>query len=129
MNAEATDNKALAKREPQALNLSNGIFFEPAAFETALQVAKGLAASDMVPAAFKGKPGNVLIALDFAARAKISPLAVMHGMYRVHGNPSFEGQFVIGLAKAGIMTLSSSDRSGKISGVWNTRETPSWLIS
>ena len=103
MNAEAstgnTDNK-LAKREPQqALNLSNGIFFDPTAFETALRVAKGLAVSDMVPATFKGKPGNILIALDFAARAKISPLAVMRGMYLVHGNPAFEGQFVIGLAK------------------------------
>lgn len=99
MNAENTEETAIAKREPRSLNLSNGIFFDSETFKTALEVAKGLAASDMVPAAFKGKPGNVLVALDFAARAKISPLAVMRGMYLVHGNPAFEGQFVIGLAK------------------------------
>ena len=32
------------------------------------------------------------------------------------------------LAKAGIMTFCSTERSGKISGVWNTRATPIWLI-
>ncbi len=33
------------------------------------------------------------------------------------------------LANAGIMTFSSTVRSRKISGVWKTRATPSWLIS
>ena len=33
------------------------------------------------------------------------------------------------LAKAGTMTFCSTVRSGKISGVWNTRTTPIWLIS
>jgi len=32
------------------------------------------------------------------------------------------------LAKAGTMTFCSTVSSGKISGVWNTRATPSWLI-
>ncbi len=33
------------------------------------------------------------------------------------------------LASAGITTFSWTGRSGKISGVWKTRDTPSWLIS
>src|SRR5690606_31975608 len=32
-------------------------------------------------------------------------------------------------AKAGVITFCSTERSEKISGVWKTRATPSWLIS
>src|SRR3546814_20001583 len=32
-------------------------------------------------------------------------------------------------AKAGILTFSTKLRSAKISGVWNTRATPAWLMA
>jgi hypothetical protein len=61
------------------------------------QVAKFYAASDFVPATFKGKPDNCTIAIDMATRMGMNPIMVMQQMYIVNGKPSISTQLVIAM--------------------------------
>lgn len=63
-------------------------------FELLQRMAKMLAASDLVPAQFKGNIANCVIGLEMAQRINASPLAVMQNLYIVHGKPSWSAQFV-----------------------------------
>lgn len=60
-----------------------------------MDLASKLAGADIIPASFKGKPANVLIALNMANRMHADPFAVMQNMYVVYGNPSFSSKFLI----------------------------------
>ncbi|MDD5461835.1 MAG: hypothetical protein PHG00_09410 [Methylococcales bacterium] len=64
-------------------------------FELAQREAKALQTSDLLPAQFKNNLGNVLIALEFAKRLNMPPLAVMQSMYVIHGKPAFDAKFFI----------------------------------
>jgi hypothetical protein len=69
-------------------------------FELAQRQAVALSKSDLVPDIYKGKPANVMIALELAHRLGASPLMVMQNLYVVKGKPSFSGQFLIALVNA-----------------------------
>lgn len=64
-------------------------------FELAQREAKALMTSDLLPAQFKNSVGNCLIALEFAKRLNMPPLAIMQSMYVVHGKPGFDAKFFI----------------------------------
>jgi len=61
-------------------------------------LASKLATSDLVPAAFKGKPANTFLALQMAERMELDTFAVMSNLFVVHGTPAFSSKFLIGLA-------------------------------
>lgn len=61
-------------------------------------LASKLATSDLVPAAFKGKPANTFLALQMADRMELDTFAVMSNLFVVHGTPAFSSKFLIGLA-------------------------------
>lgn len=61
------------------------------------KMAKMLAASDLVPDTYKGKPANCLIALDLANRLGFSPTLVMKHLYIVKGKPAWSGKFCISI--------------------------------
>lgn len=60
-----------------------------------MEVAKVFAASDLVPANYRNKPANCLIALEMANRIGVSAISVMQGLYVVNGRPSWSGQYII----------------------------------
>ncbi|MGE0745258.1 MAG: hypothetical protein AB7K86_08425 [Rhodospirillales bacterium] len=64
-------------------------------FELAQRGAKLLAASDLVPQAFKGNLANCVVALEMAQRIGASALMVMQNLDIVHGRPTWRAQFVI----------------------------------
>lgn len=64
-------------------------------FEGALNTAKMLAQSDLIPDSFRGKPANILIAMNLASRLAADIFHVMQSIYVVHGRPAFSGQFYI----------------------------------
>jgi hypothetical protein len=66
----------------------------------AVQQASLLAKSDIVPAAYQGKPANCLIAIEYANRLGCSVLAVMQNLDIIHGRPSFRSTFLIGTVNA-----------------------------
>ncbi len=69
-------------------------------FDHGQRVAQMLAKSDLVPAAFKNKVANTMIALQMANRMGSDPMMVMQNMHIIHGKPSFSSQFLIALLNA-----------------------------
>lgn len=68
---------------------------EKARFELVQREAKALMTSDLLPTQFKSNIGNVLIAMEFAKRLDMPPLAIMQSMFVIHGKPSFDSKFFI----------------------------------
>lgn len=78
-------------------NKSLDVFSNMGAFENAQRAAKALAMSKMIPTAFQNSLSDCMIALEMANRMKVSPLAVMQSLVIVHGKPTFESKFIIGV--------------------------------
>lgn len=68
-------------------------------FSQTKEIAKALSCSDLIPDHFRGKPANVLLALEFAARNDIAPFAAMQSMYVVHGKVGMTAAMAISLAR------------------------------
>lgn len=58
--------------------------------------ARMLADSDIVPAQYRGKPANCVIAIEMAERLNTVAMMVMQNLYIVSGNPSWSSKFLIG---------------------------------
>jgi hypothetical protein len=70
-------------------------FTNTSGFELIQRASKALAASDLVPKAFRGNMANCMIALNMAERMQADPLMVMQNLYVVQGHPSWSAQFLI----------------------------------
>lgn len=64
-------------------------------FQTHLMMADMFAKSTIVPADYQGNASNCFIAIDMAARMKMSPIAVMQSLYIVYGKPAWDAKFMI----------------------------------
>lgn len=84
-----------AVKELPSVNTEVGVFSSITRFREVQEMAQFLAASDMVPSQFKGKPANCLIALEMSNRLKADPMMVMQNLYIVHGKPAWSSQFLI----------------------------------
>ena len=61
----------------------------------AMQMAKALSSSTIVPSTFQKNDANCLIAIEQAQRLKVSPLMVMQNLYVIQGRPSWSSKFLI----------------------------------
>ena len=69
-------------------------------FEEVQRMAKVFSDSNFVPATFKGKIGDCIIAIDMANRMGADVIALMQNMYIVYGKPSFSSSFLIAAINA-----------------------------
>lgn len=74
-----------------------GVFTNGDAFRLGRNMAEFLASSTMIPEHYQGRPENVMVAIDYAARLGISPFALMSGMDIVRGRPALRGQLYSGV--------------------------------
>ena len=72
-----------------------GIFGTSDNFIMAMQMAKALAESTIVPQTYQKNPSNCLIAIEQAQRMNISPLMVMQNLFPIQGKPSWSSKFLI----------------------------------
>lgn len=56
-----------------------------------MELAKMLSESDIVPKEFKGKPGNVLVALQMGAEVGLHPVQALQSIAVINGKPSIYG--------------------------------------
>ena len=75
------------------------------AIQSKWQEAQYLAQSDLLPAQFKGRPENVLIAGEIAeqlssSRKNLSTFSVMQNLYVVKGKTALSSKFMIALANS-----------------------------
>lgn len=100
-------------------------FSSVAAFEAAQRMAKALASSSLVPAAYQGDKNipNVLIAMEMASRIGASIFMVMQNLDVIHGTPGWRGKFLIATVNTcGRFTpLQFEWRSSKGKGDWGCR--------
>lgn len=87
MNAPVTptEQTALAVAPRQQFDLS------PQTFDQALTFAEYLAASDMVPRPYRGKPGDCLIAMQWGYEVGLKPLQALQSIATINGKPGVFG--------------------------------------
>lgn len=79
---------------PAAFDLS------PRSLDEALKFAEYLADSDLVPKDFKGKPGNVLVAMQWGAELGLKPMQSLQNIAVINGRPALWGDAVLALVLA-----------------------------
>lgn len=89
--------KALATAEQQTRDIS--IFQVGGDLGKALQVAKVMASSSMVPSQYQGEKNipNVIVAMELSNRIGISPFMVMQNLHVIQGRPSWASPFLIAM--------------------------------
>lgn len=70
-------------------------FGDDKSYQQALSMAQKMCESEMLPASFKGKPQNILLALDLANRSNVSPMMIMQNLHIIQGRPSFSSPYII----------------------------------
>jgi hypothetical protein len=66
----------------------------------AMQLADIIARSDIVPANFKDKPGNVLVAMQMGAEIGLKPMQALQNIAVINGRPSVWGDALLAIVKA-----------------------------
>lgn len=93
-------------KDTQMSQISTGVQTQPSiyssdtAFDRATRMARQLAASDIVPAQYKGNLSNTMIALEMANRTGSSPIMVMQNLHVIQGKPSWSSSFIIAALNA-----------------------------
>ena len=75
-----------------AVQTSTGGFdLSPRTFEQALQLADYMANSEMVPKAYRGRPGDCLIAMQWGMEIGLKPLQALQSIAAINGKPNLYG--------------------------------------
>lgn len=94
--AVATQEKTeVAQSRNKVTDYSLGIFGTSDNFIMAMQMAKALSSSTIVPQTFQKNDANCLIAIEQAQRLQVSPLMVMQNLHVIQGRPSWSSKFLI----------------------------------
>ena len=64
-------------------------------FKNALFMAEKVAKSDIIPASFRGKPENCLVALEMSNRMKMPVMQIFQNLYVIQGRPCWSSSFII----------------------------------
>lgn len=87
--------QAVQQSTKRVTDYSLGIFGTSDNFIMAMQMAKALAESTIVPDIYQKNPSNCLIAIEMAQRMGVSAMMVMQNLYPIQGRPSWSSQFLI----------------------------------
>lgn len=65
----------------------------------AIDYARKLAASELLPAAYQGKPQNVLVAIEFGRSVGIDPITAINMVHTIKGKPTASAQLMGALVR------------------------------
>lgn len=71
----------------------------PQTFDQLMTFADMAAKSDMVPKDFKGKPGNIVLAVQMGAELGLSPMQSLSSIAVINGRPGVWGDGLIGICR------------------------------
>ena len=71
--------------------------FTPQTLTEAIALSKLIANSELAPKDFKGKPANVLIAMQMGAEVGLAPMAAIQNIAVINGRPSIWGDAALGI--------------------------------
>ena len=72
----------------------------PTTFEGVVQFAKTIATSQMVPANFRGKPDDILVAVQWGNEVGLAPMAALQNIAVINGKPSIYGDGMMAIVSA-----------------------------
>jgi hypothetical protein len=74
--------------------------FAPRNFGELVEFSKLVANSDLAPKEYKGKPGNVMIAIQMGAEVGLSPMQAVQNIAVINGKPSLYGDALLAVVQA-----------------------------
>jgi len=77
-----------------------GFSLQPKNIEEAERFAKLMASSDFVPKDYKGKAGNVLVAVQMGAEVGLKPMAALQNIAVINGRPCIWGDAALAIVKS-----------------------------
>lgn len=90
-----TEGAAVAPQDRPAMGI-----LTPTSLAEAMQMAEILADSSIVPKDFIGKPGNVLVAVQWGQELGLAPLQAMQSIAVINGRPSIWGDAMLALVQS-----------------------------
>ena len=77
-----------------------------------IDYSKALAASDLLPVEYRGKPANVLVAIEYGKALDLAPMAAIQGITVIKGKPTASAALMAGLVRrAGhILRVTGNDK-------------------
>lgn len=82
-----------------ALTTTRAASLAPQTWQEAQQFAQLLASSTMVPKDFQGKPGNIMVAVQWGAEVGLGPLQAVQNIAVINGRPSIWGDAALALVR------------------------------
>jgi hypothetical protein len=79
---------------------TKGFDLTPRTLDEAMEFSRMLADSSIVPKDFMGKPGNVLVAMQWGMEVGLKPMQAMQNIAVINGRPSIWGDAALALVKA-----------------------------
>lgn len=86
--------------ESRPLTPAASFDLSPKSMDEALRFADKLAESNLVPKDFIGKPGNILVAIQWGMELGLKPMQAMQNIAVINGRPSLWGDAVLALVLA-----------------------------
>lgn len=101
---------------------------ELAAIDGRMALARQLADSDMIPASYRKKPGNVMWAIAFGEAMGVAPVVAMGMVHVIEGKPSASALMLAGLVrKAGHRLRVESDDTRAVATVARSDDPEFWF--
>ena len=71
----------------------------PAAVQARIAYAKSLAASSLLPDAYRERPANVLLAIEYGQALGIKPIAALNGINVIKGKPTMSADLMASVVR------------------------------
>lgn len=78
---------------------AGSVSLAPQSWGEAMQFSEMMAKSDMVPAAFKGKPANIMVCVQWGAELGLGPLQALQNIAVINGRPTLWGDAALALVR------------------------------
>lgn len=91
---------ALAPREPKPAPTPVRMGLVPTTLDEAWRLAKNFAESELLPKAFRGKPADVLVAIELGAELGLAPMQSVQSIAVINGRPSVWGDGLLAIVMA-----------------------------
>lgn len=97
---EAQSSGAMTRFEPGAAQIARPSTFSPTTFSEAMQFSDLIAKSDLAPKDFRGKPANVMIAMQMGAEVGLAPMQAIQNIAVINGRPCLWGDAALAVVQA-----------------------------
>ena len=84
----------------------------PQSLDEALRLAEIMAKSDIVPKDYIGKPGNILVAIQWGAEIGLAPLQAMSHIAVINGRPALWGDALLAIVRGSGLLASFDEEIG-----------------